>query len=158
MRWLITIISLVIATVASGQSLRLILVPQQTTVLPDRPSKFDIYLFNDGTKATKVPSLQEFTATYTLRRQTGEEEPAVTTSSRIFSHPLKGHSLAANRFHHAVVEISIEANIGDLVELHIEVGDKPALKTNSVLLYRPIEQPMSQPASSPKAAITPQRN
>lgn len=158
MTWLMTVISLVMVMTASGQSLHLILVPQQTTVLRDGPSKFDIYLFNDGTKAAKVPSLEEFTAIYILRRQTGEEEPAVTTSGRIFSHPLKGHTLEANRVDHAVVEISFEAKIGDLVELQIEVGDKPTLKSNSVLLYRPIEQPMSQPASSPKAAITPQRN
>lgn len=154
MKWLMTIISLVMVMTASGQSLHLILVPQQTTVLPDRPSKFDIYLFNDGTKAAKVPSLEEFTATYILRRQTGEEDPAVTTSGRIFSHPLKGHTLEANRVDHAVVEMSFEAKIGDLVELQIEVGDKPTLKSNSVLLYRPNEQP----ASSPKAEITPQRN
>ena len=158
MKWLMTIISLVMVMTASGQSLHLILVPQQTTVLPDRPSKFDIYLFNDGTKAAKVPSLEEFTATYILRRQTGEEDPAVTTSGRIFSHPLKGHTLEANRVDHAVVEMSFEAKIGDLVELQIEVGDKPTLKSNSVLLYRPNEQPVSQPASSPKAEITPQRN
>lgn len=153
MKRLMAIFSLAFAVTANAQSLHLILVPQQTTVSKDTPSKFDLYLFNDGTKAAKVPSLEEFTATYILRRQTGEEEPAVTTSGRIFSHPLKGHTLEAKHVDHAVVEMSFEAKVGDLVELQIEIGEKPTLKSNSVLLYCPIEQPV--PASSPKAAITP---
>jgi hypothetical protein len=51
--------------------------------------------------------------------------------------------------------MEIPAEPGELVELYIEIGRESVLRSNSVLLYCPIEQPVSQSASSPKSAITP---
>jgi hypothetical protein len=54
-----------------------------------------------------------------------------------------------------------ESEGGDLLEFHISVdtklktGEVKNIQSNSVMMYRPKE---NEPASSPKSAITPQKN
>lgn len=129
------LLSLCLVTTASSESLRLILVPQQLVVAKDgSTTKFDAYLYNDSDKTQTVPSLESFRALYTVRRH-GSSDAKSESYSRKFSHPIKDHLLQAHRVDYATIDVSFAVDDGDFVEVHIEIGDKQVLTSNSLLLF-----------------------
>jgi hypothetical protein len=128
------LLSLCLVTTASSESLRLILVPQQLVAAKDgSTTKFDVYLYNDSDKPQTVPSLESFRALYTVRRH-GDSDTKSESYSRKFSHPIKDHVLQAHRVDHATIDVSLTLDDGDFLEVHLEIGDKELLTSNSVLL------------------------
>ena len=129
------LLSLCLATTTSAESLRLILVPQQLVAARDgSPTKFDVYLYNDGDTTRTVPSLDSFRALYTVRRHASSDTKS-ESYSRKFSHPIKDHLLQAHRVDHATIDVSFAVEEGDFVEVHLEIGDKQVLTSNSLLLF-----------------------
>lgn len=128
------LLALCLATTTSAESLRLVLVPHDLVAARDgSPTKFDVYLYNDSNKARVVPSLDAFRALYTVRRHATDDTKS-ESYSRTFSHPIKDHLLQAHRVDHATIEVGFSVGDGDFVEVHLEVGDKQILTSNSLLL------------------------
>jgi hypothetical protein len=145
--WLLIAIALVATTRAD--SLRLILVPQQTVITPDASHmKFDLFLYNEGKSERTVPSLDEFRALYNVRGP-GHSDSESGTQVRAFSHPIKDHTLKAQRVDHTVIEIDFSSE-------GVEVGhDERTLISNSVLLlFPPVSATPTESPSSPKPAAT----
>ena len=135
MKTLSFLLSIIVAATAQAEPLRLILVPQQL-VVPRQPSptKFDLFLYNAGSTAQTVPSLEQFRALYDVRYHTKSDSKS-KTDIRVFSHPIKDHTLKARGTDHTVIEVDLSPEDGDYIELRVEVGhDKRALTSNSVLL------------------------
>jgi hypothetical protein len=157
MKRLSLLLSIVLVTTAPAQSLRLILVPQQILVSRGAsPKKFDLFLYNAGKSAQTVPSLESFRAFYVVRQRTNSDERP-GSELRVFSQTIKDHMLKAGRVDHTVIDIDLSLEEGDYVELRVEIGhEASALTSNSVLLLcSPINSPSAEPASSPKATVTP---
>ena len=135
MKTLPLLLGIVIAATAQAEPLRLILVPQQLTVpRQSSPTKFDLFLYNAGSAAQTVPSLEQFRASYEVRYHAKSDSKS-RTDIRVFSHPIKDHTLKARGVDHAVIEIDLLPEDGDYIELKVEVGhDKRALTSNPVLL------------------------
>jgi hypothetical protein len=135
MKTLSVLLSFILAATANAHSLRLIVVSQETLVPVDgSPMKFDLYLYNDGSTAEIVPSLEMFRATYAVRSCLRGDTNVERNDLRTFSHPIKDHSLKAQQVDHTVIEIDISPEGGDYVELSIEIGDKRILRSNSLIL------------------------
>jgi len=142
-------------TAARAQSPRLLLIPLETSIKKGATVTFDVFVYNDNAEAAKIPPIELFSAVYSLRDTTANALPRVESSAKIASHPPQPHTLPSKRVEHRTIQMEIPARPGELVEVYIEIGRESVLRSNSVLLYCPIEQPVSQPASSPKAATTP---
>jgi hypothetical protein len=106
-----------------------VMVPRQSS-----PTKFDLFVYNAGSVARTVPSLEQFRANYTVRYHTKSDSKS-RTDIRAFSHRIKDHILRAQGVDHTVIEIDLSPEDGDYVELWVEVGhDERALTSNPVLL------------------------
>lgn len=135
MKTLSLLLSIIVAATAQAEPLRLILVPQQL-VIPRQasPMKFDLFLYNAGNGAQTVPSLEQFRALYDVRYHTKSDSKS-RTDIRVFSHPIKDHTLKARGVDHTVIDIDLSPEDGDYIELRVEVGhDKRVLTSNPVLL------------------------
>jgi hypothetical protein len=136
----------------------LLLVPTQTFITPNARVECEVYLYNDSKKAVMVPSFETISKVYGLRDMKGIRLPRGASSTSIASHPPGEHSLGPGRVERTRIIVEIPAASGDLVDLYIEIGSKSVLRSNSVLLFCPAEEKAMEPASSPKSAITPQKN
>jgi hypothetical protein len=135
MKALALILSIVLVATARPESLRLILVPQQVMV-PRQPStaKCDVFLYNAGSAARTVPSLEEFRAFYTIRYHTKSHSQS-KTQIQAFSHAIKDHTLKAQGVDQTVIELDISPEDGDYLELYVQIGhDERTLTSNTVLL------------------------
>jgi len=141
-------------TAAPVQSPRLLLIPLETSIKKGATVAFDVFVYNGNVKAAKIPPIELFSAVYSLR-DTAANTSRVENSAKIASHPPQPHTLPSKGVEHRTIQMEIPARPGELVEVYIEIGRESVLRSNSVLLDCPIEQPVSQSASSPKAAITP---
>lgn len=148
----------VVTALALGETPRLLLVPVQTSIKPHGSIECDLYLYNDGKKATMIPSFESLSKVYVLRDPTGTRLPRGDSSSLVTTHASGEHSLKPGKVERTKITIEIAAEPGDLAEVYVEIGKGPMLRSNSVLLYCPVESATSQPASSPKSPITPQKN
>ena len=129
------LLSVIIVATARAEPLRLILVPQRV-VIPRQSSasKFDLFLYNAGSAARTVPSLEQFRALYTIRYHTKSDSQS-RVEIRAFNHCIKDHTLKAEGVDHAVIEIDVSPEDGDYIELYVQVGhDERALTSNTVLL------------------------
>ena len=141
---------------ARAQSPRLLLIPLETSIKKHATVAFDVFVYNDSAKPAKIPPIELFSAVYSVRDTKTNTLPRAETSAKIQSHPPSPHTLRSKGVEHKRIEMEIPAEPGELVEVYIEIGRDSVLRSNSVLLYCPIEGAASQPASSPKSAITPQ--
>jgi hypothetical protein len=129
------LLSIIVAATAQAEPVRLILVPQRV-VIPHQSStsKFDLFLYNAGSAARTVPSLEEFRAHYTIRYHTKSDSQS-RAEIRAFNHPIKDHTLKAQGVDHTVIEIDVSPEDGDYIELYVQVGhDERALTSNTVVL------------------------
>ena len=136
---------------ARAQSPRLLLVPLETSIKKHATVAFDVFVYNDSAKPAKIPPIELFSAVYSVRDTKTNTLPRAESSAKTASHPPPPHTLGSKAVEHRRVEMEVPAEPGELVEVYIEIGRDSVLRSNSVLLYCPIEEP----ASSPKSAITP---
>ena len=157
MRTFITVLFVVaVSGTALGETPRLLLVPVQTSIKPHGSVECDLYLYNESKRATMVPSFESISKVYVLRDPTGARLPRGDSSSLVTTHSSGEHSLKPGKVERTRITIEISAEPGDLAEIYVEIGKGPILRSNSVLLFCPVEEKATEPASSPKAAITPQ--
>lgn len=140
MKAIVAILLLLTVTTFFGETPRLLLIPGNVTIGKETDITVDVYVYNDSKKAVTVPSLEYISAFYVLRDPTGVRLPRAGTAAQIFSHPRKGHRLQPNGVERTTIKIEIPAEIGDLAELHVELGqgEHPS-RSNSILLFRPSE-------------------
>ncbi|MEY2576223.1 MAG: hypothetical protein QOF80_1710 [Verrucomicrobiota bacterium] len=151
------LLCIILVASARAQSLRLILVPQQIEVSPAASGmKFDLFLYNAGDSAHTVPSLEEFRAFYTTYHHANSDSKS-GTEIRAFNHPIKDHTLKAQRVDHTIIEIDLSSEDGDYIELRVAIGhDERTLTSNSVLLLcHPVSASPTEKPQSPKADVTP---
>jgi hypothetical protein len=155
--FIITLVLACFANIAQAGPTRLLLIPVETSLKPRADVQFDLYLWNNSARPTKVPSLKLLSTTYVLRDISGKRLPRFKSSTQSASHPLSEHLLQPNTAERTRIRIDIPAERGDLVEVYAEISGSSALRSNVVLLFCPGAK-STQPASSPKSAITPQKN
>lgn len=139
----LTLFGIIVCGVLTGQTAisgtaELLLVPTRTEIHSGRHVAFDIYLYNPGPRATKVPSL-DFVSTFCdLTSLTGER----TSSSgelhgEISTSRPADQILAANRLERRRIQIAISAKPADLVRVWVEIGQERKLRSNTALLFCP---------------------
>ena len=136
MTWIYTLLFFGLIDIESDRPVRLIVVPQQTTITADAPIKFDLFLVNLSQAAQKVRSLESYSAVYTIHRP-NSEQAELASYSRIFSHPLPDHLLKAGEVDHRVIEVTFKVEKGDQIELSLELGEDGKFKSNPLLLACP---------------------
>jgi hypothetical protein len=157
MKMLSLLLGIILVASARAQSLRLILVPQQIEISPAASRmKFDLFLYNASDSVQTVPSLDEFRAFYTTYHHANSDSKSAT-DIRAFNHPIKDHTLKAQRVDHANIEIDLSSEDGDYIELRVAIGhDERTITSNSVLLLcHPVRTSPAEPPQSPKAEVTP---
>ena len=142
---------------ARADSPHLLLIPLETSVKKRATVAFDVFVYNDSAKPAKIPPIELFSAVYSVRDTKTNTLPRVETSAKTASHAPQPHTLRSKALEHRRIEMEIPVEPGELVEVYIEIGRGSVLRSNSVLLYCPIEESSSQPASSPKSPVTPLR-
>ena len=126
------------ASIAQAAPTQLLLIPVETSIKPRATVRFDLYLWNNSGRPTKVQSLQLLSTTYVLRDITGTRLPRFKSSTQSASHPLSERLLQPNSAEQTRIRIDIPAERGDLVEVYAEIGGgASALRSNTVLLFCP---------------------
>lgn len=120
-----------------GTTLRLLLVPTQSVVKPHAKVTFDMYLCNENSKPATAPTFQTVAKDYVLRDIAGKRLPRGHSSSLVFDHPAGDQVLQPNSIQRKRIEMAIPAEPGDLVEVHVEIGIRSVLRSNSVFLFCP---------------------
>jgi hypothetical protein len=133
MKTSIAILSLIlVAVVVRAEKPRFLLVPLETSIKPGSKATFDVYVWNDSRRPVSVPSL-DFISTVTSSKNSGTAEVAGKTST---STPDE-HSLSPNSVEWKRITSDIKAQPGDLIEVYVQIGSPPRLRSNSVLLFCP---------------------
>jgi hypothetical protein len=149
MKALSLLLSVIIVATARAEPLRLILVPHQVTV-SRQPSvaKFDLFLYNAGSAARTMPSLEQFRALYTIRYH-NKSDCQSRAEIRAFNHSIKDHTLRARGVDHTIIELDVSPEDGDYLELYLQIGhDERTLTSNTVLLRcSPTATPRTHPGS-----------
>lgn len=124
-------------TRAQDKSVRLLLVPVETTIKSRSVVSFDVYLYNPTNHAKKIASLNRISGFYRLQDITGARQARDEAWSQIVADPPPDHMLQPNSTEHTRISINIPSEPGDLVEIHLEVDRKSLVRSNSVLLFCP---------------------
>jgi hypothetical protein len=141
MRIIITVlIALTIPEIGLAEAPRLLLVPAQISIHPNATVECDLYLYNDSNKTISVPSFETLSKVYALRDTSGIRPPRGDSSSLIIDHARPEHTLGPGKVEQTRVRIDISAESGDLAEVYVEIGRDSILRSNSVLLFCPIEK------------------
>ena len=139
--------------IAGGQ---LILVSGNPYISEGEPVVLDAYLYNSGKKSISCPPLRFISAKWSLSDPSGQRLARGGESALVADHGTPHVTISARAVLHERITLNIKAEPGDLVKVDASL-EGVALRSNSVLLYCPIEGAAAQPASSPKSAITPQK-
>jgi hypothetical protein len=119
---------------AGADDARLLLVPVETSLKPHEKPIADVYIWNTSHHSIKVASLDFITTVSSTRNPTGataqgavELQGKTTTSGPT-------HKLSANAIETKRVKLDVSAEPGDLLEVYVQIGTPPYLRSNSVLL------------------------
>lgn len=137
MKIAITILSLALALAAAhADEARLLLIPVETAIKPRSKISFDVYLCNVGRRAVKVPSLDFISTISWSTKLTGKSSPApVELQGKTSTSSPAKHILPPNSVEWKRITPNISAEPGDLVEVYVQIGPPPHLRSNSVLLF-----------------------
>jgi|ERR1043166_5110985 hypothetical protein len=109
---------------------RLLLIPPTTSVKAHGKIVLDVYIWNSTQETQHVPSL-DLISTVASWKNSGAAE----ASSKITTHNPPDEVLAPNSVKYVQVNTNLSVDHGDLVEMYVEIGSPPRLRSNSVLLY-----------------------
>lgn len=119
---------------AHAREVRFVLVPTSPTVTSSKHILVDVYLLNEGRRATIAPGLERVSFDYSVTDVTRKRLPIVgnllETASRIRS----GHLISPHMFEHRRMTIEITTQPGDCVVLSAEISGPWKLKSNSVVV------------------------
>jgi hypothetical protein len=137
-RLLASLLTLFMSQMVNASELRLILTPVETvTIKPGAAVAFDAYLYNPGPAAAEAPSLELLSAIYTITDVNGARLGRAGISKETSTAPRTNHVLYPNSIERRRINLELPAEAGDLVKVHAEIGRKPLLRSNSVLLFCP---------------------
>jgi hypothetical protein len=132
-------LQLFICNIATADGLRLLLAPSETAIKPRSTVPLTVYLYNTGMSPKEVPSLELLAVTFTIDDLTGKRLGRVGGTKEISTGPAKKLILKAHAVDQRTVNVEVPADPGDLVKVYAELGKKPVLRSNSVLLFCPPE-------------------
>jgi hypothetical protein len=123
-----------------AETARLFLVPRETTIKPRQRVTLEIYLYNASSQTITAPSLEHVTSTFWSRKLSDRtSDGSFTLHHETSTHPPPPQSLSPNSIQHKTIDFETDAQPGDLLEVSVEIGEKFKLRSNSVLLFCPIE-------------------
>jgi hypothetical protein len=139
MKAAIAVLSLGIPLVtAHAQEPRLLLVPVKTSLKPHSKTSFDVYLLNTTNRPVRAATLDSISISYSWSDVTGKTERAGAASdTKVITSQPAPRLLTSNHVEWKRIEADISAQPGDLVEVHVQIGPPPHLRSNSVLLFCP---------------------
>jgi hypothetical protein len=120
--------------IAEGKE-RLLLVSSRPNIAAGKPVSMDVYLYNDGSKAVKLPALEYLAAEWLLDDAAGKRLRRAGGSERITGYGTPDVSVPAGAVLHRKMKFDIKAEAGDLVTLKVTLGERRAVESNDVLLY-----------------------
>jgi hypothetical protein len=124
--------------VTQGQE-HLLLVASEPTIAPGKTVTMDVYLYNEGSKAVKLPPLEYLDAEWVLDDTRGHRLGRSGGSSKISGYTIPNELIAAGAVLHRSIELDIKAEPGDVVTVKVTLGTQSALSSNNVLLYCPVK-------------------
>ncbi len=137
---LIILSQILILAAVQAQEPRLLLIPVETTVKPHSKISFDVYVCNIGPRRAKVPSLEFISTISSSKKLSGKNSPApVEIQGKTSTSAPANHFLTPNSVEWKRITPDIYAQPGDLLEVYVQIGPPPHLRSNSVLLVCPAE-------------------
>jgi hypothetical protein len=120
------------------QEPRLLLVPVTTLLKPHSKTSFDVYLLNTTDRPVRAATLDSISVVYSWSDVTGKTERAGAASdTKVITSQPAPRVLASNHVEWRRINADVSAQSGDLVEVHVQIGPPPHLRSNSVLLFCP---------------------
>lgn len=95
----------------------------------------DVYLYNDGSKATKVRTLEYLSAEWLLDNTTGTHLGGAGGSEKISVHGYPSMLIPAGAILHRMIDLDVRAKAGDLVTVKVSLKGPQKIQSNAVLLY-----------------------
>jgi hypothetical protein len=120
--------------VAEGKE-RLLLVATGPNIAAGKAVSMDVYLYNEGSKAVKLPSLEYVAAEWLLDDTTGSRLGRTGGSARITGYRTPSVLVPAGAVLHRNIELNVKAEAGDVVTVKVTLGAQRAVESNDVLLY-----------------------
>ena len=122
-----------ISTISAEPS-RILLVPASSFIKPKGIMKVDVYFVNETAASIRFPSEKSYTISYKLQDPTGKRLPRSGSNSQ-FSTSNIPITVPPRGITKERINISLDAEQGDLVSLFIEFGTYKPQRSNSVLLF-----------------------
>ena len=129
--------------VAQGKE-HLLLVAPRPNIVPGKSVVVDVYLYNEGSKAVKLPSLEFVEAEWLLDDTTGNRLGRSGGSSRITGFKIRDDLVPAGAVLHRSIELDVKAEAGDVVTVKVTLGTQRTVQSNDLLLYCPAKDKKSE--------------
>lgn len=101
-----------------------------------KPVLLDIYLYNDGKKAIRIPPLEFAFATWSLTDTSGRgREMRAGVSTVVSDHGTPDIIVPAGTVLYQRTEQDVGAEAGDVVTIRVRLGKKRRLESNSACVY-----------------------
>jgi hypothetical protein len=123
------------AAAAAGPCL--LLAPSETSIKPGATVELTVYLYNPGPSRIEAPSLELLSLTFTVDDPGGKHFGKAGGTKEISTGPMRKQTLEPRGVERRTINLEIPAEPGDLVKIYAELGKKPVLRINSVLLFCP---------------------
>jgi len=121
---------------AEGRA-HLFLVTRRLSIAAGKPVSLDVYLYNEGSTATKLPALEYLSAEWLLDDITGRRLGRAGLSATITTHGSPNVLIPAGAVSHRKIELDIKAEAGDMVTVKVKLGERRGVESNTVLLCCP---------------------
>ncbi|GEM_PF-5576656 len=131
------VLQLFVCNLATAGGLWLVLAPSGTSIKPHATVSLTVYLYNTGSTRIEAPSLDLLSLVYTVDDPTGKRLGRAGGDKEISTGPPKKQMLEAHAITERTVTLEVPAEPGDLVKVYAELGKKPVLRSNSILLFCP---------------------
>jgi hypothetical protein len=125
---------------AFGDSLRLLVVCEEVNIKANSSVRCDLYLYNDSDARCFAPSFETVATILALHDVNGVRLPRGDSSSLVTGHASGKQRLEARAVKRTTITVKIPAEVGDLVELYVEVGGDPVVRSNKILLFCPSDE------------------
>lgn len=126
-------------TAAEGKA-RLFLVTMRPNIAAGKHISLDVYLYNEGSKATKLPALKYLSAEWLLDDTTGKRLGRAGGSETITDHGSPNVLVPAGAMLHRKIKLDVKAEAGDIVNMKVRLGEGRGLESNAVVVYCPAEK------------------
>lgn len=123
------------AAITAEGTVRLFLLTSKPYIAEGKPVSLDIYLYNEGKKATTLPPLKFVSADWSLTDPAARRLPRSGVLATISDHGTPEVEVPPGAVLYENIQVDIKAKPGDLLKVNARLGERRILESNSILLY-----------------------